>query len=113
MGGCEGVFLCGPYPHWLMLTARGELRTHPMPIDGPVPCFAPFNNVNCPKGFLYFNKKEELRIAVLPSHLSYDAPWPVRKIPLKCTPHYITYHLESKTYVVMTSESAPTDQVRI
>ena len=28
-----------------------------MNIDGAVTCFAPFHNVNCPKGFLYFNKK--------------------------------------------------------
>merc|ERR1719471_2211232 len=26
----EGVFVSGPYPHWLFLTAKGELRTHPM-----------------------------------------------------------------------------------
>lgn len=28
-----------------------------MSIDGPVTCFAPFHNVNCPQGFLFFNKK--------------------------------------------------------
>jgi cleavage and polyadenylation specificity factor subunit 1 len=39
------------------MTARGELRTHPMTIDGEVLNFAPFNNINCPQGFLYFNKK--------------------------------------------------------
>ena len=27
-----------------------------MSIDGAVTCFASFHNVNCPKGFLYFNK---------------------------------------------------------
>lgn len=26
-------------------------------IDGEVTCFAPFHNVNCPQGFLYFNNK--------------------------------------------------------
>ena len=57
IAGYEGVFVCGPFPHWLMLTARGELRCHPMPIDGSVSCFAPFHNVNCPNGFLYFNRK--------------------------------------------------------
>ena len=96
--GLEGVFICGPYPHWLILTGRGELRTHPMPIDGSIPCFAAFHNVNCPQGFIYFNRKSELRICILPSHLSYDAPWPNRKIPLKCTPHFVAYHMESKTY---------------
>jgi hypothetical protein len=40
-----------------MLTGRGELRTHPMAIDGSVPCFAAFNNINCPQGFIYFNRK--------------------------------------------------------
>jgi hypothetical protein len=53
----EGLFICGPYPHWLMLTSRGELRTHPMGIDASIPCFAPFHNVNCQKGFIYFNRK--------------------------------------------------------
>ena len=73
----------GPYPHWMFLTSRGELRLHPMSIDGSVTTFAPFHNVNCPQGFLYFNRNSELRICVLPAHLSYDAPWPVRKVPLR------------------------------
>lgn len=45
---------------------------------------------------------------MLPTHLTYDAPWPVRKVPLRTTPHFVTYHLESKTYCVVTSQSAPT-----
>ncbi len=61
------------------------------------------------KTYLYF--QSELRICVLPTHLSYDAPWPVRKVPLRCTPHFITYHLESKTYCVVTSVSETTDKV--
>lgn len=51
------VFVCGANPYWIFLTSRGELRTHPMYIDGPVMCFAAFHNINCPQGFLYFNKK--------------------------------------------------------
>lgn len=51
------VFICGPSPHWLLVTARGALRLHPMSIDGPVDSFAPFHNINCPKGFLYFNRQ--------------------------------------------------------
>uniref|UniRef100_A0A8B9DUV1 Cleavage and polyadenylation specific factor 1 n=1 Tax=Anser cygnoides TaxID=8845 RepID=A0A8B9DUV1_ANSCY len=97
------VFICGPSPHWLLVTARGALRLHPMTIDGSVESFAPFHNVNCPKGFLYFNRQGELRISVLPAYLSYDAPWPVRKIPLRCTAHYVAYHVESKVYAVATS----------
>ncbi|XP_053916563.1 cleavage and polyadenylation specificity factor subunit 1 [Cuculus canorus] len=103
--GYSGVFICGPSPHWLLVTARGALRLHPMTIDGPVDSFAPFHNVNCPKGFLYFNRQGELRISVLPAFLSYDAPWPVRKIPLRCTAHYVAYHVESKVYAVATSVS--------
>ncbi|XP_015682353.1 cleavage and polyadenylation specificity factor subunit 1, partial [Protobothrops mucrosquamatus] len=101
--GYSGVFICGPSPHWLLVTSRGALRLHPMTIDGPIESFAPFHNVNCPKGFLYFNRQGELRISVLPAYLSYDAPWPVRKIPLRCTAHYVAYHVESKVYAVATS----------
>lgn len=28
-----------------------------MSIDGPIESFSPFHNINCPKGFLYFNKQ--------------------------------------------------------
>ena len=51
------VFISGPYPHWILLTSRGELRTHPMSIDGSVICFATFHNVNCAHGFLYVNRQ--------------------------------------------------------
>lgn len=110
IAGYNGVFICSSNPYWLFITGRGELRTHPMVIDGEVFSFAPFNNVNCPQGFLYFNKKSELRIGVLPTHLSYDSPWPVRKVPLRCTPHFVSYHLESKTYCLVTSISEPSSQ---
>ena len=61
------VFLCGPAPHWLLLSARGALRLHPMAIDGPIDSFAPFHNVNCPKGFLYFNRQVPALISGLVS----------------------------------------------
>ncbi|XP_051526250.1 cleavage and polyadenylation specificity factor subunit 1-like [Myxocyprinus asiaticus] len=103
ISGYSGVFICGPSPHWMLVTSRGAMRLHPMTIDGAIESFSPFHNVNCPKGFLYFNKQGELRISVLPTYLSYDAPWPVRKIPLRCTVHYVSYHVESKVYAVCSS----------
>ncbi|KAG8515410.1 Cleavage and polyadenylation specificity factor subunit 1 [Galemys pyrenaicus] len=109
--GYSGVFICGPAPHWLLVTGRGALRLHPMGIDGPIDSFAPFHNVNCPRGFLYFNRQGELRISVLPAYLSYDAPWPVRKIPLRCTAHYVAYHVESKVYAVATSTNTPCTRI--
>lgn len=57
IAGYNGIFICSDYPHWIFLTGRGELRTHPMGIDGSITSFAAFNNINCPQGFLYFNKK--------------------------------------------------------
>lgn len=105
VGGYSGVFICGPYPHWLIATARGAIRLHPMSIDGCVSSFAAFNNVNCPKGFLYFNRQGEMRICVLPTHLTYDSPWPVRKVPLRCSPYMVLYHPDSKTYSIATSVS--------
>ena len=66
IAGYEGVFVCGPYPHWVLLTGRGELRTHPMSIDSSIPCFAAFHNVNCPQGFIYFNRKVIRSIIFMP-----------------------------------------------
>uniref|UniRef100_A0A674EUA0 Cleavage and polyadenylation specific factor 1 n=1 Tax=Salmo trutta TaxID=8032 RepID=A0A674EUA0_SALTR len=111
ISGYSGVFICGPSPHWMLVTSRGAMRLHPMTIDGPIESFSPFHNINCPKGFLYFNKQGELRISVLPTYLSYDAPWPVRKIPLRCTVHYVSYHVESKVYAVCTSVKDPCTRI--
>lgn len=47
---------------------------------------------------------------MLPIHLSYDNPWPVRKVPLRCTPHIVTYHLESKTFCMITSTYVQTSE---
>lgn len=59
--------------------------------------------------YKYFScLQDSLRICLLPTILSYDAPWPVRKVPLRCTPHFIVHHLETKTYCVVTSSSEPT-----
>lgn len=57
IAGYSGLFICGANPYWIFLTSRGELRAHNMLIDGEVLTFAAFNNINCPLGFLYFNKK--------------------------------------------------------
>ncbi|XP_077446808.1 cleavage and polyadenylation specificity factor subunit 1 [Stigmatopora argus] len=111
ISGYTGVFICGPSPHWMLVTSRGALRLHPMSIDGTIESFSPFHNINCPKGFLYFNKQGELRISVLPTYLSYDAPWPVRKIPLRCTVHYVSYHVETKVYAVCTSVKEPCTRI--
>ncbi|KPJ17990.1 Cleavage and polyadenylation specificity factor subunit 1 [Papilio machaon] len=48
-----------------------------------------------------------LRICLLPTHLSYDAPWAVRKVPLRATPHAVTFHAESRTYCLVCSTSSP------
>ncbi|KAH9502918.1 Cleavage and polyadenylation specificity factor subunit 1 [Bulinus truncatus] len=110
ISGYSGVFVSGSYPHWLFMTNKGSLRIHPMGIDGWITCFTPFHNVNCPKGFLYFNRKSDLCICVLPTHVTYDAPWPIRKVPLRCTPHCIAYHNDSKLYAVVTSIEESTNK---
>lgn len=107
IAGYNGVFICGARPYWIFLTSRGELRTHPMWIDGDINCFAPFNNVNCQQGFLYFNKKMEMRICALTQHVTYDAPWPVRKVPLRHSVLHLAYHNESHTYAVASATAEP------
>ncbi|PVD20429.1 hypothetical protein C0Q70_18584 [Pomacea canaliculata] len=111
VSGYSGVFVCGPRPYWVFMTSKGSLRIHPMDIDGWVSSFAPFHNVNCPNGFLYFNKQNELRICVLPTHVTYDAPWPIRKVPLRCTPYFVSYNPDSKLYAVAISTPEPLNKI--
>jgi cleavage and polyadenylation specificity factor subunit 1 len=113
IAGYTGVFVCGSYPHWMIMGKQGWLFTHPMYIDGPVNTFAMFNNQNCPKGFLYFNQEGELRICVLPKAIQHDQYWPVRKVPLKATPHFVAYHPEAKVHAVITGETFPVKQMPV
>ena len=71
------VFIWGPSPHWMLVTSRGALRLHPMTIDGSIESFSPFHNINCPKGFLYFNKQVSTR-----AHAHTEVR---RHLPLHCT----------------------------
>ncbi|XP_055694304.1 cleavage and polyadenylation specificity factor subunit 1 [Lutzomyia longipalpis] len=103
--GYNGVTICGRNPYFVLLTPKGEFRTHRLYGKGVIKSFAAFNNVNCPNGFLYFDDSSELKIAVFPKYLTYDADWPVRKIPLRCTPMQICYHTERNIYCLVTNTS--------
>ena len=111
VAGYDGVFVCGYHPLWIFLTDKGALRLHIMWHDGPIVNYANLNNVNCPAGFLYFNQKNQLRIAVLPSNWDYDAHWPTRKINTKATVQHVSYHLQTRTYCVVTSSSEPVNRM--
>lgn len=102
ISGHSGIILTGDKPYLVLLTANGELRTHRFYGQTAMKSFAPFNNVNCPNGLIYFDHNYELQIAIFPTYLNYDSYWPVRKVPLRCTPTSIVYHRESKVYCVST-----------
>lgn len=109
INGLEGVCVCGNRrSYFIYLTVKGELRTHQFNDDsivsnsGSIKCFAEFNNVNCPNGFLYFNISDEnLRISAFPEDLSVDFDCPMRKSVLRTTPMHIVYHPDVKVYGVV------------
>ena len=103
IGGYNGVFLAGFKPHWLIMTDRCEFRVHPMSIEGSIYAFSQYDADN----FIYFNEHRELRIARLPKHLSLDSHWPIRKVYMKETVHFVNYHVDRKVYCVVTSRPAP------
>lgn len=105
-----GLFVCGTHPYWL-IWSKGFLRAFPMNIDGPIKTFAEFNHTSCRHGFLYFNQRNELRIAVMPSKRLLDTPWPLQKIPFKQTVHFLSYHVESKLYAAAMSTTETTNEL--
>lgn len=107
----SGLFLSGPNPFWFVMSGRGELCVHPMDADGVIGSFATFNNININNGFIYLNQSDELRFAVLPSHLELDALWPFKYLPIRKTVHFISYHLESKTYAIATSKQMDINRI--
>lgn len=111
IGGYAGVFLCGHFPCWFLMTPRGELRAHSMEVDGVVTSFAMFNNISCPNGFLYFNEEEELRFSVLPSQFDLDGHWPTRHVHIGRTVRFVGYHVESKTYALVMSRQVKVERI--
>eukprot|EP00123_Amoebidium_parasiticum_P016813 comp23593_c0_seq1/m.40045 comp23593_c0_seq1/g.40045 ORF comp23593_c0_seq1/g.40045 comp23593_c0_seq1/m.40045 type:complete len:1411 (-) comp23593_c0_seq1:334-4566(-) len=106
VSGYNGVFVAGDRPNWILCTRKG-LRIHPMHVESRVLWFTPFHNVNCQNGFLYFNENHDLRICQLNQYLLYDSPWPCRKVPIRRTPHFVAFHVESKTYTMAVSTERP------
>ncbi|XP_063696234.1 cleavage and polyadenylation specificity factor subunit 1 [Culicoides brevitarsis] len=96
----SGLAICGEQSYFVFMTARGELRTHRLYANNPMRTFAAFNNINCPNGFIYFDDSNTLQISILPTYLTYDSHWPIRKIPMRCTPGHVVYHNEHKVYCV-------------
>jgi cleavage and polyadenylation specificity factor subunit 1 len=109
INGLSGVCVCGNRrSYFVYLTIKGELRTHLFNDDtikcnsSSIRCFAEFNNVNCPNGFLYFNILDDnLKISAFPEQLSVDADCPMQKSILRSTPQHIIYHPDTKVYGVV------------
>ena len=80
--------------------------------DGPIIAFTPLHNINCNHGFIYYTEQGFLKICQLPS-LNYDNYWPVKKIPLRGTPHQITDFADKNLYALIVSfpVSKPVSQV--
>ncbi|KAG6657044.1 hypothetical protein CIPAW_04G063300 [Carya illinoinensis] len=112
IGGHQGLFLSGSRPAWFMVF-RERLRVHPQLCDGCIVAFTVLHNVNCNHGLIYVTSQGILKICQLPSVSSYDNYWPVQKIPLKGTPHQVTYFAEKNLYplIVSVPVSKPLNQV--
>ncbi|XP_041007428.1 cleavage and polyadenylation specificity factor subunit 1 isoform X2 [Juglans microcarpa x Juglans regia] len=102
IGGHQGLFLSGSRPAWFMVF-RERLRVHPQLCDGCIVAFTVLHNVNCNHGLIYVTSQGILKICQLPTVSSYDNYWPVQKIPLKGTPHQVTYFAEKNLYPLIVS----------
>ncbi|KAJ3417096.1 Cleavage and polyadenylation specificity factor subunit 1 [Chytridiales sp. JEL 0842] len=131
-----GVFMSGSRPCWIMMAregsslpniealegvsypdvavdppltqiGKGVLRIHPCLVDGEILTFTEFHNVNIPDGFVYVTKEGMLRLCQLLWQFNYDGDWAYCKVPLKRTPHKITYHHHSETYTMAASVPTP------
>ncbi|KAG1355385.1 putative cleavage and polyadenylation specificity factor subunit 1 [Cocos nucifera] len=71
--------------------------------DGSIVAFTVLHNVNCNHGLIYVTSQGYLKICQLPSVFNYDNYWPVRKVPLRGTPHQVTYFAEKNLYPLIIS----------
>ncbi|EUB60152.1 Cleavage and polyadenylation specificity factor subunit [Echinococcus granulosus] len=106
IGGHRGIFVCGSHPVWMFCNRLGHINVFPHTIDGIITSFAPLNIASCPDGFVYFTHTNEMKLATLPPGYSYEQRLGIGTIPVNGCPHFVQYHLESKTYVVISSTEA-------
>ncbi|CAM6094104.1 unnamed protein product [Calypogeia fissa] len=104
VGNVQGVFATGARPAWLMV-CRERIRVHPQSCDGAILAFTSLHNVNCNHGLIYATSEGFLKICQLPALLNFDNDWPLQKIPIKSTPHQITYLSESGLYALIISST--------
>ncbi|KAL2641921.1 hypothetical protein R1flu_009508 [Riccia fluitans] len=104
VGNVQGLFVTGARPTWLMV-CRERIRVHPQYCDGAILAFTPLHNVNCSHGLIYATSEGVLKICQLPSLLNFDNDWPLQKIPLKSTPHQVTYHADVGVYALIISST--------
>ncbi|TYI63977.1 hypothetical protein E1A91_D09G054000v1 [Gossypium mustelinum] len=102
ISGYQGFFLSGLRPAWFMVF-RQRLRIHPQICNGSIVAFTVLHNVNCNHGFIYVTSQGILKICQMPSTSNYDNYWPVQKIPLRGTPHQVTYFAERNLYPLIVS----------
>lgn len=130
INGRSGIFYRGARPAWITCD-RGRPMVIPMDIPKEVPsnskanngstvpvlCFTPFHNSTCLQGFIYFHCSGFLRVCQLPSSQeavvandgnACNGNMTIHKIPLKCTPHFISYLGGTGTGAVTEALKIPT-----
>ncbi|KAL4574864.1 hypothetical protein LXL04_021704 [Taraxacum kok-saghyz] len=80
IGAHPGFFLSGLRPAWFM-KFRERIRIHPQLCDGSIIAFTVLHNMYCNHGFIYVTSQ----------------------IPLKATPHQVTYFAEKNLYPLIVS----------
>jgi len=102
-----GFFVTGDEPTWLIVH-RGSVYVHESTsaLAGSVSSFAPFNNENCPHGFLAATG-DGLVIANFAPRMKLDAQWPRRKLGIKSVPIDCAYYPEAKLIVLVVSAAGP------
>ncbi len=101
-----GFFVANEAPTWIIVN-KGSVYVHES-ASGllGVSSFAPFNNENCPHGFLAATK-DGLVIANFAPRMKLDAQWPRRKLGIKSIPIDCAYYPEAKLLALVVAAPGP------
>lgn len=102
VGGYSAVFMPGESPSFVLGSSKSLPRV--LRLKGPgVKGLSAFHTVDCERGFIYIEDSGITRFAQLPANSNYDIGWHVKQVQLGQSPHGVTYHAATHTYVVGTS----------
>ena len=104
--GYSAVWLPGSPSHLIIKPSTNQPQIVPLAVSS-IQSLCPFNTPSNPKGFAYISNTSTMTAATLPIAQTYTTGLATTRIPINHTVNALTYHAQSKTYILSLLNAQP------